>query len=164
MTRPDDTDMQIVPGSVPGTAPQPDSERPQRIRPETMRLSLPTGRDPASVRARVDAMEQMLERSFRIPGLNMPVGLDAIVGLVPVLGDIVTTALGGYIVWEARNLGMSKWQLGRMGANVAFDTAIGLVPLVGDAADFVFRSNSRNLKIIRKHLDKHHPETRTIEG
>ena len=106
----------------------------------------------------------LLERSLRIPGVNLPVGLDAVLGLVPILGDIITTALGAYIVWEARNLGMSKWHLTRMGANVAFDSAIGLIPLVGDAADFVFRSNTRNLRIIKKYLDKHHPETRIIEG
>ncbi|MEE4288913.1 MAG: DUF4112 domain-containing protein [Erythrobacter sp.] len=129
-----------------------------------MTFSLPAGNDPASIRARVEAMETLLERSFRIPGINVPVGLDALIGLVPVLGDVITTALGAYIVWEARNLGLSKWQLTRMGANVAFDTVIGLIPLVGDAADLVFRSNTRNLKIIRKHLDKHHPETRVIEG
>lgn len=133
-------------------------------RPQTISFNLPTGSDPASVRARVEAMEFLLERSFRLPGVNVPIGLDALIGLVPVLGDAITTALGAYIVWEARNLGLSRWQLTRMGANVAFDTLIGLVPLVGDAADLVFRSNTRNLKIIRKHLDKHHPETRIIEG
>ena len=106
----------------------------------------------------------LLERSFRVPGVNVPIGLDALIGLVPVIGDFITTALGAYIVWEARNLGMSKWQLTRMGTNVAFDTLLGLVPLVGDAADFVFRSNTRNLRIIKKHLDKHHPETRILEG
>lgn len=127
-------------------------------------MSVPTGTDPASVRARVEALETLLERSFRIPGINMPVGLDAIVGLVPVLGDIVTTALGAYVVWEARNLNMPKWKLWRMGGNVAIDTVIGLIPLVGDAADLLYRSNTRNLRIIKKHLDKHHPETRVIEG
>ena len=132
--------------------------------PQVMGMSVPTGTDPASIRARVEAMELMLERSFRIPGTNVPIGLDALIGLIPVLGDIITTAMGAYIVWEARNLGMSKWHLTRMGANVAFDTVIGLVPLIGDAADFVFRSNSRNLRIIKKHLDKHHPDTRVIEG
>jgi len=125
---------------------------------------LPTGTDAASVRVRVSAMEKLLERSFIIPGVNMPVGLDALIGLVPVLGDIVTTAMGAYIIWEARNLGMSKWKLGRMGLNVLFDTAIGAIPVVGDAADFVFRSNSKNLKLILKHIDKHHPEARVIEG
>ena len=137
---------------------------PRSERPQVMGISMPTGNDPASIRARVEAMETLLERSFRIPGINYPIGLDAIVGLVPVIGDFITTAMGAYIVWEARNLGMSKFQLTRMGANVAFDTVLGLVPLVGDAADLLFRSNTRNLKIIRKHLDKHHPETRVIEG
>ncbi|WP_394730524.1 DUF4112 domain-containing protein [Altererythrobacter sp. GH1-8] len=132
--------------------------------PRIVGLSLPTGTDVQSVRQRIEAMEMLLERSFRIPGINVPVGLDAIVGLVPVLGDIVTTAMGAYLVWEARNLGLPKWKLWRMGANVAFDAAVGVVPVVGDAADFLFRSNTRNLRIIKKHLDKHHPETRVIEG
>lgn len=133
-------------------------------RPEPMTFTLPTGNDPASVRARVVALERILERSFTIPGVNMPVGLDAIVGLIPVLGEIVTGAMGAYIVWEARNLGLSKWKLARMGANVLFDTAIGAIPVVGDAADLVFRSNTKNLKILLKHIDKHHPQTRVIEG
>jgi hypothetical protein len=51
-----------------------------------------------------------------------------------------------------------------MGANVLLDTAIGAIPVVGDAADILFRSNSKNLKILTRHLDKHHPETRVIEG
>lgn len=122
------------------------------------------GRDPASVRRRVEAMEALLERMFVIPGLNRSVGLDAIVGLVPIIGDIATTLMGAWIVWEARNLGMSRWQLTRMAANVGFDTLIGIVPVVGDAADFFFRSNTRNLKLIRRHLDKHHPATATIDG
>ncbi|MBA4007228.1 MAG: DUF4112 domain-containing protein [Erythrobacter sp.] len=139
-------------------------EKPMPRRPEPMRFALPAGTDPASVRARVVMLERLLERSFTIPGVNMPVGLDAIIGLVPVLGDVVTTALGAYVVWEARNLGLPKWKLARMGANVLLDTAIGAIPLVGDAADILFRSNSKNLKILMRHLDKHHPETRVIEG
>ncbi|MBF6601539.1 MAG: DUF4112 domain-containing protein, partial [Sphingorhabdus sp.] len=59
---------------------------------------------------------------------------------------------------------MSKWQISRMAANVGIDTALGAIPLAGDVFDFFWRSNSRNLRIIRKHLDKHHPGTRTIEG
>ena len=133
-------------------------------RPRLVGLAIPTGNDPQSVRQRVEALEMLLERSFRIPGINYPVGLDAIVGLVPVLGDIVTAAMGAYLVWEARNLDLPKWKLWRMGANVALDAALGAVPVVGDAADLLFRSNTRNLKIIKKHLDKHHPGTRVIEG
>ncbi len=133
-------------------------------RPEPLRFNLPAGSDPAAVRARVVMMERLLERSFTVPGVNMPVGLDALIGLVPVLGEIVTTAMGAYIVWEAKNLGLPKWKLMRMGANVLFDTAIGAIPVIGDAADFVFRSNAKNLRILLAHIDKHHPETRVIEG
>ncbi|MGB5724581.1 MAG: DUF4112 domain-containing protein [Parasphingorhabdus sp.] len=121
-------------------------------------------RDPEAVRNRVEAMEKILERAFVIPGINRPIGLDSIVGLIPVVGDVATALMGAYIVWEARNLGMSKLQLTRMAANVGFDTALGAIPFAGDIFDFFWRSNSKNLRIIRKHLDKHHPGTRTIEG
>ena len=133
-------------------------------RPRPMGIDLPTGTDPASIRRRIEAMEMLLERSFVIPGLNRPVGLDAIAGLIPVVGDFITAALGAYIVWEARNLGLPKWKLWRMAGNVAFDTAVGAIPVAGDAFDFLFRSNSRNLRLIKRHLDKHHPATRVIEG
>ncbi|QKG71064.1 DUF4112 domain-containing protein [Erythrobacter mangrovi] len=127
-------------------------------------VELPIGTDAVSVRKRIEAMEQLLERSFVLPGTNYAIGLDSIVGLIPVVGDFITAAMGAYIVWEARNLGLPKWKLWRMAGNIAFDTALGAVPLVGDAFDLAFRSNSRNLKIVRKHLDKHHPHTRVIEG
>jgi hypothetical protein len=134
------------------------------IRPRLMTAELPLGRDPAAIRKRVEAMEVILERSFVIPGINRPVGLDALMGLVPVVGDIVAAAMGAYIVWEARNLGLPKWKLWRMAGNVAFDTAVGAVPVAGDLFDFMFRSNTRNLRIIRRHLDKHHPAQRIIDG
>lgn len=126
-------------------------------------IDLPIGNDPVSIRRRVEALEQILERSFRIPGVNYPVGLDAIVGLLPVVGDLITAAMGSYIVWEGKNLGMPKWKLWRMGGNIAVDTIIGAIPLVGDAFDLAFRSNTKNLRIIRKHLDKHHPAARTLD-
>lgn len=129
-----------------------------------MGLELPLGNDPAAIRQRVEALERVLERSFTLPGTRQPVGLDAIVGLVPVAGDLISAVLGLYLVWEARNLGLSKFRLARMLANVGFDTAVGAIPVAGDIFDFMFRSNSRNLKMIRRHLDKHHPHTRIIEG
>ncbi len=132
--------------------------------PSVMGFELPVGNDPHSIRKRVEALEIVLERSFHIPGTKVPIGLDGLIGLVPILGDIVTTVMGAYFVWEARNLGMPKWKLMRMAGNVGFDTLLGLVPLVGDAADFMFRSNTRNLRIIKKHLDKHHPATKVLEG
>ena len=128
------------------------------------RLSFPSvGTDPQSVRQRVEAMEKLLERLVVIPGTKRSVGLDVILDVVPVLGDVAAAALGAYIVWEGRNLGMSKWQLSRMAGNVGVDWLLGLIPVIGIVPDFFFRSNSRNLKIIKRHLDKHHPGTRTID-
>ena len=129
-----------------------------------MGSDLRIGTDPVAVRRRIEAMEQLLENSFVSPGVNYRVGLDSIVGLVPVVGDFVAAAMGMYLVWEAKNLGMPTWKLWRMTGNVAIDTAVGAIPVVGDAIDFVFKSNTRNLRIVRKHLDKHHPASRTIEG
>lgn len=122
------------------------------------------GRDPASVRRRIEAMEAMLEGLFVIPGTNRRVGLDSLVGLIPVVGDFATAAMGAWIVWEARNLGMSKWQITRMAGNVGIDTLVGAIPFAGDLFDFLYKSNTKNLRIIRKHLDRHHPSTVTIEG
>jgi hypothetical protein len=129
------------------------------------RLPFPRlGADPVSVRRRVEALEKVLERLFVIPGTKQTVGLDVILDLIPVAGDIVAAALGAYIVWEARNLGMSRWTIARMAGNVGFDWLLGLIPWVGAIPDFFFRSNSRNLKMIKRHLDKHHASTATVEG
>ena len=127
-------------------------------------IDLPMGRSPAEARRRMEAMERLLERSMTIPGTKVGVGLDSVVGLIPVLGDAIAAALGAYLLWEARNLGLPKWKLWRMAGNIAFDAAVGAVPVAGDVFDFAFRSNSRNLKLVTRHLDKHHPETRAIEG
>ena len=129
-----------------------------------MRREMPgLGSDPHSVRQRIEAMEKVLERMFVIPGINKPVGLDVILDLIPGIGTISAAALGSYIAWEARNLGMSKWQIARMGGNIGFDMLLGLIPWVGAIPDLFFQSNTRNLRIIKRHLDKHHPHTRTID-
>ncbi|MFN4113790.1 MAG: DUF4112 domain-containing protein [Sphingomonadaceae bacterium] len=135
----------------------------QSPRAQAMGFELPTGNDPVSIRKRIEAMEFLLERSFVVPGTGYRFGLDQAIGLVPVLGDIVAAAMGSYLVWEARNLGLPKWKLWRMMGNVGFDALLGMVPVVGDAADFLFRANTRNLKIVKKHLEKHHPHMRVIE-
>lgn len=122
------------------------------------------GRDPASIRRRVEAMEALLEGLFVIPGTHRRVGLDSLVGLIPVIGDVVTAGMGAWIVWEARNLGMPKWQLVRMAGHVGIDTLVGAIPFAGDLFDFLYKSNSKNLRIIRKHLDRHHPSTVTIDA
>lgn len=133
-------------------------------RPQKMGFEMPTGNDPVSVRKRLEAMEQLLERSFTLPGTNYPIGLDSVVGLLPVVGDFITAAMGAWLVWEAKNLGLPKWKLWRMAGHIAIDTGLGAIPVVGDAFDLVYRSNTKNLRIVKRHLDKHHPSARVIEG
>ncbi len=115
------------------------------------------GSDAAAVRRRVEALEAVLERAVTIPGTRIPLGLDAMLGFVPVVGDVLAGAIGLYLVWEARNLGLSKWAVARMLGNVGIDTAIGAIPLAGDVFDMLYRSNSKNLRILKRHLDRHHP-------
>ena len=122
------------------------------------------GRDPASVRARVEHAERLLEGLVTVPVLNRQVGLDVILDLVPGVGPAITTAMGGWIVWEARNLGMSKWQMTRMAGNVGIDLLLSAIPWVGAIPDFFFRSNTRNLRIIKRHLERHHPGAAIIDG
>jgi hypothetical protein len=130
-----------------------------------MRREFPSmASDPASVRQRIEGMEKLLERMFVVPGINKPIGLDVLLDLIPGVGTISAAALGSYIAWEARNLGMSKWQLVRMGGNIGFDMLLGAIPWIGAIPDFFFRSNTRNLRIIKRHLDKHHAGTATIEA
>jgi len=126
--------------------------------------SLPLGRDAASVRRRVEAMEKLLEGMFVVPGINRRIGLDVILDLVPVAGDLVGAGLGAWLAWEGRNVGMSKTQVARMMGNVGVDWALGLIPFVGAIPDFFFRSNTRNLKLIKRHLDRHYPATATIDA
>jgi hypothetical protein len=128
------------------------------------KFSVPLGRDAGAVRKRVETLEALLERMFVIPGINRPIGLDVILDLVPVGGSVIGAALGSYMVWEARNLGMSKTQIARMFGNVGIDWLFSVIPFIGAVPDFFFRSNSRNLRIIKRHLDRHHPATATLDG
>jgi hypothetical protein len=121
------------------------------------------GSDPQSVRARVEAMERLLERAIPIPGTKQTIGLDVILDLVPVAGSTAAALMGAYMAWEARNLGMSKMQMTRMAGNIGLDWLFSLIPWIGAIPDFFFRSNTRNLRIIRRHLDKHHAGTATVE-
>lgn len=122
------------------------------------------GTSPKDVRLRVEAIEKVMERMLVIPGINRPIGLDVVLDVVPFVGNVAAAALGSYVLWEARNLKMSKLQMSRMAGNVGVDFMLGLIPWVGAIPDFFFQSNTRNLRIIRRHLDKHHPETGIIEA
>lgn len=121
-------------------------------------------RDPQAVRRRVEAIEHLLEGLVALPGLKRRIGLDVLLDLVPVAGDAAGAVMGAWMVWEARNLGMSRWQMARMMGNVAIDFGLGLIPWVGAIPDLLFRSNTRNLKIIRRHLDRHHPAEAIVDG
>ena len=105
----------------------------------------------AAVR-RMQIVANLLDTAFVIPGTKQRVGIDAIVGLIPVVGDILTTLLSSYIIFEARNLGISRFARMRMMANLGIHAAIGSVPLIGDAFDAFFRVNQRNMAIVRAQL------------
>ena len=127
------------------------------------RIAANLDRSPAAVRTRVEAMEKLLERAFTIPGTQQKIGLDVILDFIPVGGSAIAAAMGAWMVWEARNIGMSKFQIGRMGGNIGIDFLLGAIPWVGAIPDFFFKSNTRNLKIIKAHLDRHHPGTMTVD-
>ena len=132
---------------------------------ERYRPQLPSslGSSPREVRARIEGLERVMERLIVIPGLNRKVGLDVLFDFVPVLGPTAAALIGSYVAWEARNLGMSKWHMARIAGNIGVDWLLGLIPFVGAVPDFFFRSNTRNLRIIKRHLDKHHPETGVVD-
>jgi hypothetical protein len=105
--------------------------------------------------ARLDAIAKLLDVAFVVPGTNFRYGIDGLIGLIPVVGDIITTAISLWLVREARALG-APWHItARMLANVAVDGAIGLVPVAGDAFDVMFRANVRNVRMLKRWLDRH---------
>ena len=125
---------------------------------EALKAAGPTRADSI---ARITALTKLLDSAFLIPGLNRRVGIDAIIGLIPGVGDAISAALASYIIWEARQLGLPRWKIAKMIGNVAFDTAIGAIPVAGDAFDLFFKANERNLRIVNEHLKR---GPREIEG
>jgi len=101
---------------------------------------------------RMDLVARLLDTAFVLPGTNRRVGIDAIIGLVPGVGDVITTLLSTYIIWEARNLGVSRLALGRMLANLAIHATVGTIPVLGDVFDALFRVNQRNMRIVHNQL------------
>jgi len=103
--------------------------------------------------ARLDALANLLDTAFVVPGTNIRFGVDALIGLVPGVGDAVTTLMSLYIVREARELGAPRRLIARMLVNVALDGMVGAVPFLGDAFDVMWRANRRNMALLRNHLD-----------
>jgi hypothetical protein len=102
--------------------------------------------------ARLDALASLLDTAFLVPGTNIRFGLDGLIGLVPGIGDAITTLMSLYIVQEARALGAPRHLIARMLVNVALDGVVGAVPLLGDAFDVMWRANRRNMALLQKHL------------
>ena len=114
-------------------------------------------RDPVSrhaARRRVDRLAWLLDSAFVIPGMKRRVGLDAIIGLIPVIGDLIGGILAGWIVFEAWRLGAPARLLMRMVANIAIDTGIGAVPIAGDVFDVMWMANRRNAALLHAFLDR----------
>jgi len=107
----------------------------------------------ASLR-RLNTLARLMDSLFVIPGTGVRLGADAILGLVPVAGDLLAQLVSVYIIWEAKRLGASKLVLWRMVGNSLVDTAFGAVPIVGDAFDVAFRANMKNLRLLQRHLEK----------
>lgn len=108
--------------------------------------------DPAQSRARIARVANLLDSAFVIPGTNIRIGLDPLIGLLPVAGDTVTTILSCYVVYEAYRAGLPKSALLRMVANIAIDGAVSAIPVLGDIGDIFWRANRRNLAIFDDYL------------
>ncbi len=102
--------------------------------------------------ARLDALAALLDTAFILPGTNIRFGFDAAIGLVPGIGDAVTTLMSLYIVHEAHQLGAPRHLIVRMLGNVALDGVVGAVPIVGDAFDLMWKSNRRNMRLLQQWL------------
>ncbi len=104
--------------------------------------------------ARLEMIAKLLDIAFILPGTKIRYGVDGIIGLIPVVGDIIATALSLWVVREARALG-APWHLtARMLGNVAVQGVVGAVPVAGDAFDVLFRANMRNARLLRRWLER----------
>jgi len=129
------------------TSEDPDAEKAASLN-EPLPMALP---HEASV-GRLEKMADLLDQRFTIPGTRIGVGLDAVLGLIPGVGDTVTAIPGLYLIGRAKTLGVRKRTLLRMAKNLGIDLVIGAIPLVGDWFDIGFRSNVKNVALIRSDL------------
>ena len=101
---------------------------------------------------RLDQLSRLLDTAFEIPGTNIRMGIDGLLGLIPGIGDFAGMLFSSYIILEAARLGAAKTILTRMILNVAFETVIGTIPVIGDAFDIYFKANRRNVALLRRHI------------
>ena len=103
---------------------------------------------------RLEGLARLMDGAVVLPGTNIRLGLDVIIGLVPVAGDVISGVISSYLIWEARQLGAPKWLIARMMANTLLDTTVGAIPVLGDAFDVMFRANMKNMALLRRHMEK----------
>jgi Domain of unknown function (DUF4112) len=108
----------------------------------------------SETRERLAKLAWLLDSSIRVPGTRFTVGLEALVGLLPFIGDLIGVLFSTYIVSEAARLGAPKSVLTRMAFNVGLEGVVGILPLAGDAFDAVFKANQRNVKLLNDWLDQ----------
>jgi Domain of unknown function (DUF4112) len=111
----------------------------------------------SETRARLDSLARFLDSAIRVPGTNIHFGADALLNLIPGVGTLTSKGMSAYLIWEARRLGVPMSTLLRMAGNVGVDFVISAVPLVGWVGDVFYRSNLRNMDLLRRHLDTAHP-------
>jgi hypothetical protein len=122
---------------------------PPRVNADDERIAALKRRDQAHRRLR--RIARLMDSEFRVPMLGFRFGADAILGLIPGIGDALSGPIGAYLIYEAHRLGIPRSALLRMILNVAFDTGVGAIPVVGDIWDLFFRSNDRNMQILARH-------------
>lgn len=111
--------------------------------------------------SRLDRLSQLLDSAFRIPGTDFRIGLDAILGLIPGVGDTLGAVLSSYIIIEAARLGVPKRILLRMVGNVAVESIVGAVPILGDIFDIAWKANVKNFELLRAYTAAGIPRERS---
>lgn len=109
------------------------------------------------VRRRLDRISTVLDSAFRVPLLGWRFGLDPLLSFVPVAGSLASGGVSAWLILEAARLRVPRRLLARMAGNVAVDTFLGSIPVLGWFADFFFKANDRNMRLLRRHLDGRHP-------
>lgn len=95
---------------------------------------------------------ELLDGQFHVPGTNIEFGLDAIIGLVPIVGDLVAGGISLWLIQEARRLGAPQWLIARMMWNVAVEVTVGAVPVIGDLFDVAWKANRKNIELLSRHF------------
>lgn len=102
----------------------------------------------------LNALARLMDAKFRIPGTSIRFGLDAVIGLVPGIGDLVSLVISGYIVSSAAKIGASRYVMARMVLNTGIDAIVGAIPILGDIFDVGFRANQKNMRLLQQHINE----------